>query len=99
MKFSNILKKLRKEKGVSIKKMAEELGINYTYISKLENSKGNPSSEVVEKISHYFNYNSDELMLSAGKIPDDIAYVLQNNPKEASIYLRSKFGGKRKHKT
>jgi len=93
MTFGKLLKSLRLRKNVSIKKLGPELGLNYTYISKLENSKVNPSPNVVKKLSHYFNYDADELMMTAGKIPKDIESILKNNPKEAIIYLRRKFGG------
>jgi len=92
MDFSNLLKNLRTEKGVSIKKLAAEVGLNYTYISKLENAKVKPSLEVINKFSHYFNYNSDELMITAGKIPKDVEEILKSNPKEAVKLLRRKFG-------
>lgn len=91
MKFSTLLKQLRQKRGVSIKKLAVELGVNYTYISKLENSKANPSPEVINRFAHYFDYNADELMIAAGKIPKDIKEILKNNPKEAIAYLRRKF--------
>lgn len=93
MEFGKLLKDLRVKKGVSIKKMAKEVGINYTYISKLENSKVHPSSKVVGKFSKYLKYDSDELLISAGKIPKDIEQILINNPRETVKYLRSKFGG------
>jgi len=92
MEFGKLLKELRNKKGISIKKLAPELGLNYSYISKLEHSKVYPSPKVIKKLSHYFNYNSDELMLSAGKMPEDIGKILKNNPKEAVEYLRRKFG-------
>lgn len=92
MEFGRLLRKLRNEKGISIKKLAPALGLDYSYISKLENFKVNPSPKVIKKLSHYFNYDSDELMLSAGKIPPDIERILKNNPKEAIDYLRRKFG-------
>jgi transcriptional regulator with XRE-family HTH domain len=95
MTFGRLLRKLRTKKGVSIKQLAPALGLNYTYISKLENSKVNPSSEVVEKMSHYFDYDSDELMVAAGKLPKDVENILKNNPQEAVNYLRKKFGGPR----
>lgn len=95
MKFSTLLKQLRKKKGMSIKKLAVDLGVNYTYISKLENSKVSPSSAVINKFANYFDYNADELTVIAGKIPEDIKEILMNNPKEAISYLRRKFiGGK-----
>ena len=94
MTFGKLLKSLRNEKRVSIKQLAAEVGLNYTYISKLENSKVNPSSKVISKFSDYFNYSSDELMLAADKIPKDILEILKNNPQETVIYLRRRFGGR-----
>ncbi len=93
MKIGRLLKTLRMQKGVSIKKLGPELGLDYTYISKVENSKASPSPAVIEKMSHYFDYDSDELMIAAGKIPKDIQKILRNNPEEAIKYLRKKFGG------
>ena len=93
MSFGTVLKKLRTKKGISIKKMAPEVELDYTYISKMENSKALPSQKVVEKLSEYFQYDSDELTMMAGKIPEDIEHILKNNPKEAIEYLRRKFGG------
>ena len=95
MSFGEVLKELRTSKGIGIKKMAKDVGLDYTYISKLENSKANPSSKVVGKISEYFSYNADELMLSAGIMPKDIEEILRNNPREAVKYLRRKFLGDR----
>lgn len=92
MDFSVLLKSLRTKKGTSIKKLAEEVRVNYTYISKLENAKVKPSVKVIEKFSNYFNYSTDELMIAAGKIPKDIEEILKGNPKEAIRFLRSKFG-------
>ena len=95
MDFSNLLKHLRNKKGVSIKKLASEVGLNYTYISKLENAKVKPSLKVIDKFSYYFDYGTEELMIAAGKIPKDIEKILKNNPKEAIKYLRSKFGDRK----
>jgi len=92
MKFGNLLKQLRQNKGLGIKTLAPELKITYTYLSKLENNKVNPSEKAIKRIANYFNYNTDELLLSANKIPEDIKKILQNNPKKAVEFLRKKFG-------
>jgi len=92
MTFGKLLKSLRAKKGIGIKKMAPELGMNYTYLSKLENSKVAPSQKLINKLSIYFNYSQEELTLIAGKIPPDVQQILKNNPKEAVEYLRRKFG-------
>lgn len=91
MNFPELLKKLRTEKGVSIKKLAPDLDLSYTYISKLENSKSLPSREVIEKIAKYFKYDKDEMMISAGKLPKDVEDIITKNPKEALNFLRTIF--------
>ena len=89
--FGFLLRKLRLKKGLSIKKLSSNLNINYTYISKLENNKSVPSEDFIKKVSDIFGYDQEELMLRAGKIPDDILSILRENPKAAAEFLRNKF--------
>ena len=89
--FGLLLKELRKEKGLSIKKLGSQLDINYSYISKLENNHTIPSEDFIKKVAAIFDYDKEELMLRAGKIPDDIIEILRSNPKEAVKFLRQKF--------
>ena len=89
--FGSVLKKLRKNKSLSIKKLSSKLDINYSYISKLENDKTLPSVDFIDRISKVFDYDKEELLIRAGKLPDDIIKILQNNPKEAVKILRAKF--------
>jgi len=89
--FGHILKDLRKKKGLSIKRLSSQLDVNYSYISKLENNHSNPSEDFILKIAQLFDYDKEELMLRAGKVPDDILAILTDNPKEAADFLRKKF--------
>jgi len=89
--FGSLFKELRQENGFSIKKLGAKLDINYSYISKLENNHTVPSEDFIRKIAGIFDYDQEELMLRAGKIPDDIVDILRNNPKEAVKFLRKQF--------
>lgn len=89
--FGKTIKKLRSEKNLSIKRLSMELKVDYSYISKLENSHSKPSEEFIRKISAFFNYDPEELMLQAGKIPPDLLKILINNPKKAADFLREQF--------
>lgn len=86
--LGKFLKKLRNEKGYSIKKMASELDIDYSYLSKIENSHSLPSDELVEKLGKFFKYDSEELMVRAGRLPEDVISIISNNPKTAIEFLR-----------
>lgn len=94
MKFGTILRDLRTRTGQGIKRLAPELGVNYTYLSKLENDEIRPSEELVERIAAYFNYDKDRLLLSAGKVPGEILEILREHPEEAITLLRKRFGNR-----
>ncbi len=89
--FGQVLKELRKRKGLSIKRLSSHLDVNYSYISKLENNHTNPSEAFIFKIAEVFDYDREELLLRAGKVPNDLLEILINNPKEAADFLRKKF--------
>ena len=93
MEFGEILRQLRHESGQGIKRLAPELGVNYSYLSKLETGAINPSAEFVSRVASYFGYDENRLLLSAGKVPDEIISILRKNPDEAIAYLRDRFGG------
>ena len=92
--FGSIMRELRKKKGIGIKKLAPDLNLDYTYLSRIENDKVYPSEHVIEKIANYFEYDKDELMLKADRIPKDIKEILRDNPQEALSYLRERFSNR-----
>ncbi len=92
MEFGRILRQLRKNAGIGIKRLAPELGVTYTYVSKLENHEVSPSEELVKKVATYFNYNQDQLLISAGKVPPEILEILREHPEDAVEFLKRRFG-------
>lgn len=90
--FGDILRGLRTRSGVGIKRLAPELGVSYSYLSKLENNQIRPSEELVQRVASYFGYDQDRLLLAAEKVPPDILRILQENPDDAIDFLRKQFG-------
>jgi len=93
VQFGETLRRLRTKAGVGIKRLAPEIGVSYSYVSKLENNEVNPSEELIGRIAAYFHYDRDRLLLSAGKVPPEILRILQDNPEDAVDFLRRRFGG------
>jgi len=75
--------------------LAPDLGVTYSYLSKLEGGDVNPSEELVGRVSRYFDHDEGELLLSAGKVPADILEILRTHPQDAVSFLRARFGGDR----
>jgi transcriptional regulator with XRE-family HTH domain len=66
-------KKIRAEKGLSQPELAELAGIEQSYLSKLENGKSLPSSEVLRKLVSAFKLTIAELIA-----PLDNSYIKNN---------------------
>ncbi len=94
MEFGQILRELRTRAGIGIKRLAPALQVSYTYLSKLENNEIKPSAELVDRVAEYFEYNRDALLLSAGKIPEEIVEILRAHPDDALKFLRERFGAR-----
>ena len=92
MEFGQLFRRLRAHRGLGIKRLAPELGVTYSYLSKLENGEVGPSEEFVSRVSKYFHHDKNELLLSAGKVPADVLEILRSNPQDAVKFLRERFG-------
>ncbi len=71
--FSQMLVKLRKDKGISRKILAEAIGVSSASIGYYENAERVPDIEVLVKIADYFKVTCDEL-LKGVKSPDKNIY-------------------------
>ena len=97
MEFPDRLRSLRKQAELSQRDLAERIGVDFTYLSKIENGRVEPPSEAVLKgiareLAAELDRNrtelADELITLAGKIPTDLAETLSRNP-GAIRFLRS----------
>lgn len=91
MSFGSMLKKARTEKGLGLRELSSKLKMDHAYLSRLENNTVPPSEKAIHEISKVFHLSKEELHLSAGKLPDDIAHIFHNYPTEAASLLREKF--------
>jgi transcriptional regulator with XRE-family HTH domain len=87
--FGQVLRQLRQERDLGIKRIAPALNVNYTYLSKIENDKATPSDELIERIAGYFGCDRDTLYLAADKVPQDALDAIKRYPRESLEYLRN----------
>ena len=62
MEFSEKLKKLRGEKGISQAKLAADIHISRSAVAKWENGLGLPNDESLKLLADYFGITTDELI-------------------------------------
>jgi len=86
--FGNMLKSLRAEKKISQRKLAELVGIDFTYISKIESGTMEPPAEgTIVKIAQVLGEDPEKMVLAAKKVPSDFQKVIIEN-KDVSAFLR-----------
>ncbi len=67
--FGQHIRKLRMEKGVSLRKMAQRMEISVAYLSYIERGvQGTPSAEVIKRLARELEVNPDALLAMTGRI-------------------------------
>lgn len=94
--FADQLKRLRKNKGDTLRVVSRNLGIDQAILSKIENGKRQASREVVIKLSSYYkvterdlltSWLSDKLLYEVGN--DDLALDVLNLAEEKIAYRKT----------
>ncbi|WP_274964150.1 helix-turn-helix domain-containing protein [Tepidanaerobacter syntrophicus] len=77
MLFNEVVKKLRAEKQVSQKAVADAIGVDRTTYNKYETGKSQPDFETIKKLADYFGVSVDYLLgrtdIRNPYIPDEYA--------------------------
>lgn len=68
MKFNEILKKLREEKGLTQVQLSELTGISTRMIQKYESANARPRLDAAEKIAKALNITADQLLGNANML-------------------------------
>lgn len=87
--LGRLLRKLRKEKGLSLRKLADKVDTSYVNITYLENGKITTSRKVLVQLAEALDYNVDALLAEAEQVGDDIANVIKAKPDIVPEFLRS----------
>ena len=84
MTFGERLREIRKAQKVSQRALAEHVGVNFTYISKIElGYMPPPGEETLTKIVLFLD--APELFSLAGKVPDKLRLMTKASPQLAEL--------------
>ncbi|NEP07050.1 MAG: helix-turn-helix transcriptional regulator [Okeania sp. SIO2G4] len=88
--FGKLIRQARKDKGYSQRELAKFLGVDFTYLSKLENDRADyaPKEEVIRGLARNLDLDEEELIFLAGRIPQQYEEILKQNPKEMLALFR-----------
>lgn len=82
--FGQQLREARQSKGYSQRELASLVGVNYTYLSKLENNRSDypPKEDIIQALAQHLELDATELGYLAGRITAEDAKAVQDLAKQ-----------------
>jgi len=79
--FGQRLQELRRAAGISQRDLAAQVGVDFSYISKVENDRlPPPAADTIVKICKVLDVPPAELLALTGKLPSDVKETLSSSP-------------------
>ena len=80
--FGQKIKRLRKAKRITQLELAERIGVDFTYVSKIENDRTmrSPAESTIKRLADVLEVDSEELILLANKIPQNLQETIIQEP-------------------
>lgn len=77
--FGQTLKEIRRAKDVSQRELAEKVGVDFSYISKLENDRmPPPAAETIVKLAEALDVPAEVLLANSGKVSSELKDVISS---------------------
>jgi len=70
--FGDTVKKLREEKNLPLREVAEALNIDTSMLGKIEKNSRKPTKQIIEKFAKFFNVSDKDLTIAF--LSDTVAY-------------------------
>lgn len=82
--FGRHIREARRGKGYSQRELAALVGVDYTYLSKLENNRADypPKEDVIRALAQHLDLDAERLSYLAGRITPEDAKVVQELAKK-----------------
>lgn len=87
--YGSFLRRRRLEKRLTQREFGAKVGVDFTYLSKVENGRLPPPSEAtITQIAKVLGDSSDDHLARARKVPLDLRAAVAELPMEAAMLLR-----------
>ncbi len=74
--FGETVKKLREERNLPLREVAEALSIDTSMLGKIEKNNRKPTKQLIEKFAEYFKVSDKDLMIAF--LSDAVAYRIMD---------------------
>jgi HTH-type transcriptional regulator, competence development regulator len=80
MEFGERLRELRRDRGLTLRALAAAVGVDFTYLSKIENGRAGylPGADTIRGLAEALNADPLELLQLADKVPPEMQALASN---------------------
>lgn len=89
MELGEYLRGLREAKGLSVRQLADQLGLESSYVSKIEHGDRVPSKPVLETLAGVLDVSPDVLEALAGRMSEGLLEAVKRHPEEFVTLLKA----------
>ena len=87
--LEKLIRKLRKQKGLSLRQLAEKVSVSFVNIAHIENGRIATSEEVIKELAKALDYDVDKLLAAADSVNEDIKNIIKKLPTAVPEFLRT----------
>ena len=87
--LGDLIRKLRKEKGFSLRKLAEKVDVSYVNIAHIENGRVETTKSILKQLSKALDYDIDKLLAVGNNVGEDIEKIITKKPDVVPEFLRT----------
>ncbi|SVB50343.1 uncharacterized protein METZ01_LOCUS203197 [marine metagenome] len=87
--LGKLIRKLRKQKGLSLRQLAEKISVSFVNIAHIENGRVATSEEVIKELAEALDYDVDKLLARADSINEDVKNIIKKLPNAVPEFLRT----------
>jgi len=89
IKLGELIRKLRKEKGFSLRGLADKIDVSFVNISHIENGRIETSNKTLKQIAKALDYDRDQLLATASTIDNELENIINKKPDTVPDFLRT----------
>ena len=87
--LGKLIRKLRKQKGLSLRQLAEKVSVSFVNIAHIENGRITTAEEVIKELAKALDYDVDKLLAAADSVNEDIKNIIKKLPTAVPEFLRT----------
>jgi transcriptional regulator with XRE-family HTH domain len=88
--FGQALREVRRSKDMSQRELAKKVGVDFSYISKIENDRlSPPAADTIVKICKALEVPVEDLLALKGKIPSELEDAIGSSPAALKFMKRA----------